>query len=312
MAEDLKLGKYQLPTWDALVLPTLQAMAGRQEWPGKQLKEKVVDSLNLSPEQQERRYPDRDVRIILDRAGWALSKMTLAGILLRVSRGHYRMAELGKQLLINNQPLSQNDIHNLPKFKQHQAELNERKRRDLDGSKDYESVSPDGEEDLSRVIKAYNNEVETDLLERIRHADPSFFENLVVRLLAAMGYKGPNGSAIVTQPSHDDGIDGIINQDALGTRKVYVQAKRYNEDHRVQRPEIDSFSGVLKRKHADSGVFMTTSKFSEGAVAAAKNAAIITVDGISLTHLMLQYHVGVQVKKRYELFEIDEDFFNED
>lgn len=38
----------------------------------------------------------------------------------------------------------------------------------------------------------------------------------------------------------------------------------------VGSPEIDSFSGALRRKRADRGVFITTSSFTSGAKEAAK------------------------------------------
>lgn len=114
-------------------------------------------------------------------------------------------------------------------------------------------------------MKRYNHEIATRLLEKILNADPMFFENLVVKLLVAMGYKGTHGSSIVTRPSKDGGIDGIINQDPLGTSTVYIQAKRYQTDNKIQRQDIGRFYGVLKRIHADRGVFITTSGFSKTA-----------------------------------------------
>ncbi len=68
-----------------------------------------------------------------------------------------------------------------------------------------------------------------------------FFEKLVIELLSNMGYKGENGHAMVTQKSNDKGIDGIINQDALGTSTVYLQAKKYQVGNNVQRNEMQAF-----------------------------------------------------------------------
>lgn len=140
----------------------------------------------------------------------------------------------------------------------------------------------------------------------------SFFEHLVVDLLIKMGYQGVHGSAIVTPSTHDGGIDGVINQDPLGTSTVYVQAKRYQATNVVQRPAIDGFYGALSRVHADRGVFITTSSFSDQAEQTAKTFSIILIDGLKLTDLMLQYKVGVQAKRHYELFTVDEDYFEED
>lgn len=79
----------------------------------------------------------------------------------------------------------------------------------------------------------------------------------------------------------------------------------------VGSPEIDSFSGALRRKRADRGVFITTSSFTSGAKEAAKQLNVALVDGEMLTNLMVQYKVGVQVQQTYELYDIDDDFFAE-
>lgn len=134
---------------------------------------------------------------------------------------------------------------------------------------------------------------------------------MMVTLLSNMGYKGTDGQSLVTQKSNDGGIDGIINQDPLGLQTIYVQVKRYAENNIIGSPEIDSFSGALRRKRADRGVFITTSSFTSGARQAAKQLNIALVDGEMLTNLMIQYKVGVQIRQVYELYDIDDDFFKE-
>lgn len=125
-----------------------------------------------------------------------------------------------------------------------------------------------------------------------------------------MGYKGVNGSAIATKRSGDGGIDGIISEDPLGTKMIYIQAKKYSNNNNVSRPEIQSFYGALSEAGNDKGVFITTSHFSKGALeAASKFGNIITIDGIKLTNLMVEYRVGINIKKKYELVDIDEDYF---
>jgi restriction system protein len=78
----------------------------------------------------------------------------------------------------------------------------------------------------------------------------------------------------------------------------------------VGRPDLQAFVGALSGK-ADSGVFITTSRFSDGARQYAENVPtrIILIDGKRLTKLMIRYGVGVQVKDTYKVVEIDEDFF---
>jgi restriction system protein len=165
-------------------------------------------------------------------------------------------------------------------------------------------------EQVEGGIARIHEEVASELLSRLQGKEPAFFEAAVVNLLLAMGYGGETGSGTVTQLTNDGGIDGVIDQDVLGLRRVYVQAKRYAPDNVVQRPDVQGFVGALSGK-ADSGVFITTSRFSEGAraYAASVPTRIILIDGARLTSLMIRYGVGVQVRETYSIVEVDEDFF---
>ena len=96
----------------------------------------------------------------------------------------------------------------------------------------------------------------------------------------------------------------------LGTGKTSF-VKRYAENNVVGSPEINSFFGALRRKQADRGVFITTSSFTKDAKEAAKQLNIALVDGEMLTNLMIQYKVGVQISQTYELYDIDDDFFEQ-
>ena len=173
-----------------------------------------------------------------------------------------------------------------------------------------ESSELDPTEQVETGIERIHHEVAAELLSRLVDQDPAFFENAVVDLLLAMGYGGVGGRGVVTDLNHDGGIDGVIDQDVLGLNKVYVQAKRYTPTNAVQRPEVQGFVGALSGK-ADGGVFITTSRFSAGALEWARTvpARIILIDGQRLTQLMIEYGVGVQVQRAVQIVEIDEDFF---
>ena len=56
---------------------------------------------------------------------------------------------------------------------------------------------------------------------------------------------------------------------------------------------------------------MCPDSFTSGAQQAAKQLNIALVDGEMLTNLMIQYKVGVQIHQVYELYDVDDDFFEE-
>ena len=152
-----------------------------------------------------------------------------------------------------------------------------------------------------------------DLLLQVRNASPSFFEQLVVDLMIAMGYGGSRKEAgRATQATNDDGIDGIIKEDKLGLDVIYLQAKRWSNT--VHRPEIDKFIGALTRQRARKGVFITTSEFSAGAREAALSLDIkvVLIDGRELAQLMVENNLGCSVRQLYEVKQFDSDYFNEE
>jgi restriction system protein len=138
---------------------------------------------------------------------------------------------------------------------------------------------------------------------------------VIVTLLLAMGYGGSREDAgQIVGKSGDGGIDGVIDQDALGLDRVYVQAKRYGPDNGVGAPEIMAFCGSLGSKKANKGVFVTTSYFTQPAKTFAETHPyrIVLIDGEQLAALMIRYNVGARVDETLYLKKIDEDFFAEE
>jgi restriction system protein len=111
--------------------------------------------------------------------------------------------------------------------------------------------------------------------------------------------------------TNDGGIDGIIYEDKLGLDKIYLQAKRWTNS--VGRPTIQQFAGALVGQNATKGVFITTSTFTKEAREYVKgiNQKIVLIDGSELAKYMIEYNVGVSVKKVYEIKRIDNDYFED-
>jgi restriction system protein len=102
-----------------------------------------------------------------------------------------------------------------------------------------------------------------ELLSRLKTCSPEFFEEVVVKLLRAMGYGGVTGEATVTGKPGDGGIDGVIKEDKLGLDVVCIQAKRWEGS--VGRPVIQQFVGSMNYARARKGVIITTSQFTRDA-----------------------------------------------
>ena len=115
----------------------------------------------------------------------------------------------------------------------------------------------------------------------------------------------------ISQRSRDEGIDGIIYQDKLGFDVIYVQAKRYDPEKTIGRPELQKFGGALPEKNA-KGLFVTTAGFSPNAKQYANERHIILIDGQRLTKLMIEYECGVNTEYVYKVKKLDSDFFEEE
>ena len=169
------------------------------------------------------------------------------------------------------------------------------------------------EERIDAAVREHHDAIAQALLDAIRAAPPSFFEQLVLDVLHAAGYGTSRTDLQRVGGSGDGGIDGIISLDRLGLEKVYVQAKRYAEGNTVGRPAIQGFFGALAGRRAKNGVFITTSSFTAEARAFAESVSdsIVLVDGLKLAQLMIEYCVGVSRRRTVQLVELDSDYFSE-
>ena len=306
----LKHSDNGMPTWDAFLGPILQVANTKEKWIGKDLNNAVLAEINLPKELATLRYSSKYHDLVAyNRSGWALSDLKLSGLLESPERSVYKISELGKKILKEHGlNITRELVHSQPAYVEHQKTLkNKDKVNDVSEEQTFEIT----EKQISNWFNKQTSDVAEQLLTKLRSTDPYQFEHMMVTLLSNMGYKGTDGQSLVTQKSNDGGIDGIINQDPLGLQTIYVQVKRYAENNIIGSPELDSFSGALRRKRADRGVFITTSSFTSGARQAAKQLNIALVDGEMLTNLMIQYKVGVQIRQVYELYDIDDDFFKE-
>lgn len=165
---------------------------------------------------------------------------------------------------------------------------------------------------MESISASLKQNLAAELRERMHAMEPRRFELLVLDVLVAMGYGGTRAEAAeVGKGSNDGGIDGLINEDRLGLDRIYVQAKRWQNP--VGRPEIQNFVGALAGRHAQKGIFITTSEFSTGARDYVKNLPqrVILIDGQRLAELMIEHNIGVARAYAYEIKRVDSDYFEE-
>lgn len=291
----------KMPTWDQFMIYVLKDLSDGSEHERSEIRKGVSDLAGLTEAQRLEALPSGQFRAA-NRIGWAMSYLTAAGAIDRPSRARYKINPLGSMLLAEYPDgIPAKVVKGMSKGAE-----GEESNPNIDDSSEPLDPIEQIEEGLARNHAA----VATDLLQRLRDKDPYFFEAAVVKLLVAMGYGGADGTATVTQKSNDGGIDGIIDRDALGLDRVYLQAKRY-ANKSIQSPDVQAFVGALVGSKATTGVFLTTSSFSKGAKEYAQSTQprVILIDGQRLTELMIRYGVGVQTRQVLNVVAVDEDFF---
>lgn len=168
-------------------------------------------------------------------------------------------------------------------------------------------ASPDDQ--LEVALAELRKSAASDLLEILATVSPSFFERVVLDLLHGMGYGANREDLQQVGGPGDAGIDGVISLDRLGLEKVYVQAKRWQEN--ISRPHLQAFYGALAGQKARKGVFITTSLFSAQARDYAKSVeGIVLVDGPRLAGLMIDHGIGISARV-VRIPKIDSDYFDE-
>lgn len=309
-----------IPTYQQMMLPLLRVLAeANKELHQKDYSRLTADALGLTEEQRQERLPSGVQTYVFNRAGWAGWYMQQAGLVEKPKRGHLRITDEGRKLLATGPDEINFDVLNrYPAFVDRMLKSRGSDEPAEPSLPDVSSAtvpmldSGTPTEAIEQAYRKLNQTLATDLLDQMKSMDPYRFEQLVVDLLFAMGYGGSRAeAALVTQKSNDEGIDGIINEDRLGLDVIYVQAKRWQSS--VGREQIQSFVGALAGKHANKGVFITTSDFNKNATDYARTVhhKVILIDGQRLAELMIEHNVGVSTVRTIALKRVDSDYFEE-
>lgn len=299
-----------IPDFQSLMLPVL-----KESEAGEVRISNVVTvlgaKLGLTEAELSELLPSGKQTTFANRVNWAKSYLGKAGLIRLTKRAHFEISDRGRAVLAKPPTvINVKFLESFPEFKAFREAADASPITPQTESTNFKELAPD------EVIRSASDELQNalgaELLTKILAAPSDFFERLVVQLLIAMGY---GGSAVETGralgKSGDGGVDGVIDQDALGLDQIYVQAKRYT-DSKVSSGEIRDFFGSLDRFKASKGLFVTTSTFSPAAKETAEmlSKRIVLIDGPLLTRLMIRYDIGCRVDEVVYIKSLDEDFFD--
>lgn len=299
-----------IPKYDELFSPVLQFLADGKEHTSKEMVEALIEQLGLTDEERNEWLPSKRQRVIDNRVGWARTYLKKAGLMSSPRRGVYRIEQTGLDALASGAALTNDYLERFDAFRQF-------KNGAVDGVAvsapttdaviEERAETPD--EALGHAYEQITAQLADELLDEVMKLSPIAFEQMVLDLMAAMGYGAFESASTATPATGDQGIDGVIMQDKLGFNLIFVQVKHYATDHAVGRPEVQGFVGSIAGR-GGNGLFVTTSTFTHHAVEYAAQQHVILVDGEKLARLMIEHDFGVTTKRVYAIKTVDTDVFN--
>lgn len=311
-----------VPDFQTVMLPLLRLAEDGQEHSMSESIETLATQLHLTEEELRERLPSGRQARFNNRVGWAGTYLRKALLLENCGRGRFRITERGRQVL--QSPPSRIDLAWLQRFPEIRSFRGEAAEEGASGELAVSTPTPsrpngvapvlDPEEQLEEAYVTFRRRLASELLEQVMRGTPAFFERLVVQLLVAMGYGGSEREAgQAVGRTGDGGVDGVIKEDPLGLDLICIQAKRWAPGSSVGHPEIRDFAGAMDDRGTNKGVFITTSRFTEEAVAYVHRIGvkkkIVLIDGAKLAELLIDRDVGVVAAHTYVVKKIDSDFF---
>ncbi|WP_341876630.1 restriction endonuclease [Defluviitalea saccharophila] len=304
-----------IPKYHEFMKPILELLKDNQNHKRVELYKKLALQFALTKEEMEEWLPSGKQLVYKNRIGWALTYLKKARLIESPARATFKITELGQSVLLDNP--SEIDPNYLRKFEGFNDFVDSSNEDTLLDENIQDNSTGESPQDLlDRAYKTISNTLTDDLLTEIMNQSPEFFEKLVVDLLVSMGYGGSKiENSQVLGKTGDEGIDGIIKEDKLGFDKIYIQAKRWDLDRTVGRPELQKFVGALTGQGATKGAFITTAQFTKDAkeyVDKQHACKIVLIDGKTLASLMIEHNLGVSIENVYYIKRIDTDYFNDE
>ncbi|MCI5864690.1 MAG: restriction endonuclease [Cloacibacillus porcorum] len=296
-----------VPKYNEMYKPFLEALKDGKQHTLKDIIKYIVKYFDLTESDISELLPSGRQTVFRNRIGWARTYLKKSGLIGSPKRAEFIITNTGKDAISDKTVVIDNNY--LMRFEGFQRFVN----HDL-GTVDTQNETQcdkDTPDDIfERAFQEINDNLADEILSEVMKISPTSFEQMAIDLLHKMGYGAFENSGRTTAVTGDEGIDGIIMEDRLGFSLIYIQAKKWDSQSTVGRPELQNFVGAIAGK-GGKGLFVTTAKFSKQAIEYAKHQHIILIDGVKLAKLMIEHNFGVRVKKAFEIKAVDSDLFND-
>lgn len=301
-----------IPTYEMMLRPILM-LACESPITRAGVTSAMEDHFKLTEDERQARI-QTGATYVRNRAGWAMTFLTKGGLIEKVAPRTYKSTAFGQKYLADHpDKITNKDLQKIPGWTE-AWQVSKSEKVETEPAIGDESSTPI--EILEQAIKTHNNDLKKRLLDSIMAQTPTFFEQLVLDVLVAMGYGGAReGAALHQGKSSDEGIDGAIRQDPLGLDLILVQAKRYKQENLIDRDRVQAFIGSMAGQGVTKGVFITTSGFNSNAkefVLRGSQAKVVLIDGEMLLDLMIRHGIGVREEQLFRVMDLDQNYFNDE
>ena len=296
-----------VPKYHEMMKPLLRAVCDGAPHTLKELKPIIAEEYSLSEADLAEMLPSGRQTVFANRLGWAGTYLLKAGLLERPARGTFIITPEGKKVLEEDPAvIDPNFLDRYESFRKFRhTDANESASEPAAAVQDTKTPDDTFEEAFQQISDNLADEVLAEVIK----LSPTAFEQMVIDLMYEMGYGAFENSGHTTSVTNDEGIDGVIMEDKRGFDLIYIQAKKWDPEQTIGRPQIQNFVGAIAGK-GEKGLFVTTAKYAKTAVDYARHQHIILIDGPKLARLMIEHNFGVSPKKTFEIKAIDTDLFN--
>lgn len=279
-----------LPTFDELIIPTVQALLGLGgSGTVKEINNKVYEIAELSDNILQIPHGEDGTTNEVDyRLAWSRTYLKKFGLLENSSRGIWALSKA-------NIDVSKLDPIEIKRTVREQARQIEK-----------DTTSKQVEKEIDEEV--HNSEEWKEyLLNTLYNITPAAFERLAQRLLRESGFF----QVEITGKVGDGGIDGkgIVRVSGFLSFHVIFQCKRYKGS--ITPSQVRDFRGAMQGR-ADKGLIITTGTFTREAIKeATRDGAppIDLIDGELLCDKLKELKLGVDIKLT-ETIEIKNEWFN--
>lgn len=311
-----------IPKYDDMFAPLLSLMRDGVPRTKASLIQPLAEHFQLTDDEVLETYEGKNTIIFPSHISWTLSYLKNAGLLEHPDRGQYVINKNGIAFSGRSNEEIKDYVKSQEKKRAHERKHNDKTHASSPAkSENKTTIDPQKQEgqtlndQINDLYLIYKRTKYEEIIDMILSKTPESFERVVVQLLQKMGYgRQFKDAGHTTQLSRDGGIDGEIREDVLGLGRISIQAKRYQRDQSIGRPEVQAFAGALQGSRSTKGVFITTSKFTRDAIDYARslaNVTIVLIDGMQLAEYMYQYGLGVEIRDEFAIKDLDESYWDE-